>query len=99
MMEMMAKTADMVGIIGVVLLLVAYYLLNLNKVSAFSLSYQILNLIGAAFILFSLMFQWNTSAVLIEIAWIFISLMGIWRAVKKRQGGVVIDNVYVLNNR
>lgn len=80
MMEMVAVFADIVGIAGVILLLIAYYLLNTGKMSASSMSYQIYNLLGALFILFSLMFSWNLSSALIETAWVFISFIGIYRS-------------------
>lgn len=82
--EFLSKASDTVGITGVILLLIAYYLLSTNKMSPHSLTYQLLNLVGAAFILFSLFFHWNTASVLIEIAWITISLIGIvriWRQI------------------
>ena len=69
-----------VGLTGVVFLLIAFLLLNTSKVSALNLNYQLLNFFGSAFILYSLFFQWNLSAALIEIAWMMISLIGIVRS-------------------
>jgi len=83
-LDIFAQSSDTVGIIGVILLLIAYYLLSTSKMSPHSLRYQLLNLSGAMFILFSLMFHWNTASVLIEFAWITISLIGIIRIRKKR---------------
>lgn len=77
--ELFEKSADTVGIIGVIFLLLAYFLLSTNKISSQSLSYQLYNLFGASLILFSLFFSWNLSAALIEVAWIIISLIGIYR--------------------
>ncbi len=81
LLHLLEKSSDGVGIIGVVLLLIAYYLLSTNKMSAQELNYQLLNFIGAVLILFSLFFHWNTASVLIETAWIIISLIGIYRIV------------------
>ncbi len=78
------KTADPVGIFGVILLLLAYYFLNMNKMTSLSLSYQWLNLLGALAILYSLYFNWNLSSALIESAWVLISVMGIYRALRHR---------------
>lgn len=83
--EFLSTISDVVGISGVVILLIAYYLLNVGKMSALSMSYQWFNLLGAAFILFSLCFHWNTSSVLIEIAWIIISIIGIYNATRARK--------------
>ena len=83
--NMLEDFPDVVGIFGVFLLLTAYALLNTNKLSAHSIRYQLLNFFGAGFILFSLFFNWNTSAVLIEVAWMLISMIGIYNIVRKRK--------------
>jgi hypothetical protein len=77
--------ADAVGIVGVILTLAAYYLLNVGKLSSDNINYLMLNLLGSCMLFFSLMFNWNLSSVLIEIAWILISLIGIYRYIKARQ--------------
>ena len=66
------------------LLIIAYFLLNVGYLVANSFIYQILNLLGAAFILFSLLFAWNTAAVLIESIWMAISFLGILRILYQR---------------
>ena len=88
MHELIAKSADTVGIIGVILLLVAYYLLNINKMTALNLNYQLLNFFGAVFILFSLIFNWNLASALIETAWVLISLLGIYRAMRAKEESI-----------
>ena len=77
--EFLAKTSDIVGIFGVVLLLVAYFLLTTNRMSSQGLRYQLFNFIGAAFILYSLLFNFNLASVAIEVSWIFISIIGMYR--------------------
>lgn len=76
---LLAKYADFVGMVGVVIILIAYYLISINRLSASAIAYQALNFAGAWLILFSLYFHWNTSSVVIEIAWIMISLIGMYR--------------------
>jgi len=83
-MKILMSCADLVGMIGVFLVLVAYYFLNINKMTALSISYLLLNFIGSWLILFSLFFNWNLSSVIIEIAWIMISLIGLYRYLKNR---------------
>lgn len=78
---------NIVGIIGVILTIVAYYWLSINKISSTSLLYVLLNLIGSALILFSLFFYWNLASVIIELAWIFISLIGLYKVVKQSRLG------------
>lgn len=83
MQQHMIRIPDMIGIIGVVLTLIAYYFINIGKWSSDSLSYVLYNLIGSCCLMFSLMFNWNLSSVLIEIAWISISLIGLYRYSKR----------------
>ena len=82
MYEVISSISDVVGIIGVILILIAYYLLSVGRWSAEGMVYQFLNFIGAWMILFSLYFHWNLSSVVIEVAWIFISVIGMVRAYK-----------------
>lgn len=77
--------ADIIGIIGVILVLAAYYFLNINRIRPIHMSYLLMNFIGSCLILFSLMFTWNLSSVIIEIAWILISLIGIYRFFFKKE--------------
>ncbi|TAK76104.1 MAG: hypothetical protein EPO11_04680 [Gammaproteobacteria bacterium] len=82
MIEFFSSIADAVGLVGVLLLLIAFYFLNTNKFSPMSMCYQVFNLLGALFILYSLIFHWNLSSFTIEVAWVMISLIGIYRAVQ-----------------
>ncbi|MFI4937183.1 MAG: hypothetical protein ACHQJ6_01575 [Candidatus Berkiellales bacterium] len=72
--------ADIVGAIGASLVLIAYYLLEAEKLHAESKLYPLLNSIGALFLLYSLFFNWNLPAVLMEVAWLAISLWGYIKA-------------------
>lgn len=69
-----------IGILGDFLILTAYFLLQLRKLNAESISYLLLNLLGALFILFSLFFAWNLPAAIIEGAWALISFYGLIEA-------------------
>lgn len=85
MLTVFEQFSNHVGIVGVILTLMAYFLINMNKVTSTSFAYVWLNLIGSIMLLYSLLFHWNLSSVLIEIAWITISLIGLYRAVKSRK--------------
>ncbi|MBP7284177.1 MAG: hypothetical protein KBA66_21510 [Leptospiraceae bacterium] len=74
---MMMQISDEVGIIGVIFILISYILLQLEKIDSKSITYSIINLIGAVLILFSLFYSWNLASVIIEIFWILISIFGI----------------------
>ncbi|HRE31479.1 MAG TPA: hypothetical protein PLD88_05830, partial [Candidatus Berkiella sp.] len=62
----------------------AYYLLHSNHLSFKSISYSLMNVIGASFILYSLILDWNTPAVIMESIWIAISLSALFKAITKR---------------
>lgn len=81
MYDVCLALANPIGIIGVIIILIAYLLLSTGHWSAHGLKYQVLNFVGAWMILFSLYFYWNLSSVLIEIAWILISIYGMYKAV------------------
>ncbi len=68
---------DIVGNLGVVLIVGSYLLLQINKVKSSSLSYSMMNLLGASFVIISLIENFNLSAFIIEAFWIGISFIGI----------------------
>ena len=70
---------DVVGNIGVVVLMLTYLALQLNKLSSDSLAYSVLNAVGASLIVVSLLFDFNLSALLMEVFWVLISFVGIYR--------------------
>ena len=70
---------DLVGNIGVVILMITYLMLQLNKLSSDSLAYSVLNAAGAVLIVISLLFDFNLSALLMEVFWVLISFVGIYR--------------------
>lgn len=76
---------DFVGNIGVVLILATYLLVQLRKMSATGIRYIVANGLGAALILYSLFFDFNLSALIIEIVWLLISLVGLGRIYLERK--------------
>lgn len=70
---------DLVGNIGVAILIVTYLLLQLEKIKSTQLSYSALNALGAALIVASLIVDFNLSALIIEVFWVLISFIGIGR--------------------
>ncbi len=70
---------DFLGNIGVVLITIDYLLLQLNRISSNSLSYSLLNAVGATLIIVSLVFNFNLSAFIMEAIWVLISLFGLYR--------------------
>lgn len=72
---------DLAGFVGVVLIVIAYLLLQLNKLPSSAPSYSLLNAIGAFLVMVSLVFDFNLSAFLMEAFWFLISLFGLFRSV------------------
>ena len=70
---------DIVGNVGVLVLIVTYLLLQLNRLHSDDLAYSLLNAIGASLIILSLIVDFNLSALLMEVFWVLISLVGIYR--------------------
>jgi len=68
---------DLVGNVGVFLILTTYLLLQLEKLDNHTVSYSLLNSVGASAILLSLYFRFNLSAFIIELFWLLISLIGL----------------------
>lgn len=72
---------DLAGFVGVVLIVIAYLLLQLNKLPSSAPVYSLLNAIGAFLVMVSLVFDFNLSAFLMEAFWFLISLFGLFRAI------------------
>lgn len=74
---------NVLGMIGVIMVLLAYFLLQVERLSGASLAYSVLNFVGSILILISLYFTPNVPSVVIEIAWLLISALGLgkilWR--------------------
>ena len=70
---------DFIGNIGVVILIVTFLMLQLNKIPSDGLAYSVLNAVGASLIVVSLLFDFNLSALLMEVFWVLISFVGIYR--------------------
>jgi hypothetical protein len=77
---------DIVGLAGVALVLLAFYLLQSERISHRDIRYLMLNFTGSAGILFSLVFEFNLASFVIETAWVAISALGIWRWAMARRG-------------
>lgn len=81
----LAKEFNTIGIIGVVMVLCCYFLLQIGRLSARSFWYSFFNFLGSVFILISLYYTWNLASGVIEIAWLLISVYGLGRYFYLRQ--------------
>lgn len=82
---------DMVGIVGVALVVGTYFTLQIGRLSADSVLYSGLNALGAVLILISLLRTFNLASFVIEVFWLAISLIGLgrwaWRHWRGGTGG------------
>jgi hypothetical protein len=77
--------SDLVGNIGVVLIVGSYFLVQIDRMSSRGLSYTLLNMVGAACIIYSLYYDFNLSAFIVEAFWLLISLVGLGRIYLERR--------------
>ncbi|WP_295052165.1 hypothetical protein [Sulfuricurvum sp.] len=77
--------SDLIGILGVFIIMIVYMLLQLEKMDVKDLSFSLLNVIGALFIIISLLFDWNLASFLMESTWMLISLYGTLKYYKTKK--------------
>ncbi len=70
---------DLVGMFGVLFYIGSYAALQLGRLDGNSLAYSLLNGCAASLVLISLTRNFNLASAVIQILWITISLVGIWR--------------------
>ena len=75
---------DIIGSIGVATIIFTYVLLQTERIKSDTLLYSILNAAGASLIIFSLFFNFNFSAFIVEFFWVLISIYGIVKYLLKR---------------
>lgn len=75
---------DIIGTVGVFIILMCYCLIQMQRISIESALYSWLNLLGSTLISISLIFHWNTPSFIIEMAWGSISIWGIIRAYRRK---------------
>ena len=75
---------DIIGTGGAAMILISYFLLQMERVSGSDLSYSVTNGLGAALILISLTVDFNLSAFIVEAFWLAISVLGIVRYVHNK---------------
>ncbi len=73
---------EIIGWLGMILILVAYWLVSIGKISAASKSYQYLNLFGAGFVIVNVAFHSALPSVALNTVWFFIALYGLFQKTK-----------------
>ncbi|MCO7232825.1 MULTISPECIES: hypothetical protein [unclassified Cobetia] len=79
MLAPLASLADVIGMLGTTLVVGAFFLLQLGRLDARSLIYNLMNLSGAILLLISLCINFNLASFVIEIFWIIASVVGLVR--------------------
>ena len=61
---------DAIGMLGTLMVILAYYLLQLERIDPKSLRYNLMNLVGAVFLFLSVCFNFNIGSLVIVVFWI-----------------------------
>ena len=80
----MTKT-DLIGFIGVAILLVAYFLNLINKVKNSDFTYLIMNFIGAGTSCFASVLLHYLPFIILEASWTLVSAIGLFAYFTKTQ--------------
>lgn len=71
--------SDWAGSIGVAILLLAFILMLLNKISKDGIVYLIMNFVGSVLAAIASYLIHYTPFIILEMAWMLASLFGIWK--------------------
>lgn len=75
---------DLIGSIGVLIIIITYILLQTERLRSENLTYSVLNALGAGMIVFSLIYNFNFAAFVVESIWVLVSLYGILKYLLKK---------------
>ena len=78
--------ADLGGLVGVLLILVAYALGQLERLRIDAAPALLMNLGGAVLVMVSLLFKFNLSAFLMEAAWALVAVFGLVKLALRKRG-------------
>lgn len=74
--------ANIIGLVGSALMVIAYAYSNIAKRLNFRI-FNLLNLIGALLLIYSLTVHFNVASMALEMAWAIIALIGLAKASRK----------------
>lgn len=83
---------DFVGNLGVVFILACYFCAQTGRMDIKLPTYSLLNGAGALLIIVSLIYNFNLSSFVIELAWLAISGYSLLRWLRERQSPVVVGD-------
>lgn len=74
---------NIVGSLGVIMIITSYLFIQIDKMEVKGVQYSLINAVGALLVLFSLYYEFNLSAFIIELFWLIISLYGLFNFYRK----------------
>jgi len=74
---------DLAGILGSVLIVGSYLFLQLGRMRSDQVAFPVLNGLGAALVMASLLVEFNLGAFILECFWLLISLFGLIRILRR----------------
>ena len=80
----MLTLPDIIGYIGVIILLGTYAALQLDKIDPKGFWYSFNNMIVAILVTVSLLYSFNLASMVIEVFWFSLSVFGIWNYYRKK---------------
>lgn len=81
--------ANIIGMVGTLFVVGSYFLMQLNKLDPKGLRFNLINLLGAIFLLLSLLVHFNLASFVIELFWIAASIIGIYNYWQKTPSSTV----------
>ncbi len=76
---------DVIGLIGVALLIITYALLQLDRIDPKGFWYSFNNMVVAMLVTVSLLYTMNKASMVIEVFWFIISVYGIVMYFKRKE--------------
>ncbi len=74
---------NIIGLIGVGIVVIAYFLQQRGIVKSTELNYLVMNIMGPMAIIISLMRFWNLPSFLLNLSWMLISMYGLIKRSRK----------------
>jgi len=76
---------DVIGLIGVTLLIVTYAMLQFDRIDPKGFWYSFNNMVVAVLVTVSLLYSFNLASMVIEVFWFSLSVYGIWNYYRKKK--------------
>lgn len=78
--------SDIIGLIGVALLIGTYAMLQFDRIDPKGFWYSFNNMVVAILVTVSLVYSFNLASMVIEVFWFGLSVYGIWKYYTRKKG-------------